>query len=144
MRLYNRAIRFKNTVEDISTHIPPVKWLSTVDDFIGIVSGTEVQLMKYKIKYSSQIVSSTYSVSSVDVKVACSLILRSTCCSVDSVWSIIHCMLEGSLCAALHTAHGTSDPLVLFGDQVLRTHSSLTDPTFKQLQIFTLHTTFYF
>lgn len=84
LRLYKRAIRFKNTVEDVTKHILPVRWLHNLDDFIGVMSGTDVILKQYEIIYASQIVSSTHSVSSVDVKVACSLILRSTCCSADS------------------------------------------------------------
>jgi hypothetical protein len=84
VRLYTRAIRFKNTIKDVIYHIPPIKLLHSLDDFIGVMPGTDVILMQYEIIYASQIVSSTHSVSSVDVKVACSLILRSTCCSVDS------------------------------------------------------------
>lgn len=72
------------TVKDVTKHIPSAKWLLTLDDFIGLMPGTDVLFMKCEIKYASQIVGSTHSFSSVDVKVACSLILPSTCCSVDS------------------------------------------------------------
>ena len=54
-------------------------------------------------------------------------------------------MLEGSVCVpALNTVHGTSGPLVLFGDQVLRTQSSRTAPTFKHLNLLLLLPEFYF
>jgi hypothetical protein len=46
--------------------------------------GTDVRLMKYEIIYASQIVSSTHSVISADVRVVSSLIRRSTSYCVDS------------------------------------------------------------
>jgi len=41
---------------------------AALDDFIGVMPGTDVILMQYETIHASQIVSSTHLVSSVDVK----------------------------------------------------------------------------